>query len=98
MACVAVASARSRSRWSTWTTFKSVNDGHGHAVGDQVLARIASILRGVVREQDLVARLGGDEFLLLFTLHDHDHDTARQRCETVVDTIATTGWARCRRG
>jgi diguanylate cyclase (GGDEF)-like protein len=70
--------------------FKLVNDGHGHAVGDKVLARIASILRSGVREQDLVARLGGDEFLLLFTLHDHE--AARRRCETVVEAIASTGW------
>jgi diguanylate cyclase (GGDEF)-like protein len=71
--------------------FKSVNDSYGHAVGDKVLARIASILRSGVREQDLVVRLGGDEFLLLFTLHDHE--AARRRCETIVETIVSTGWA-----
>lgn len=70
--------------------FKSVNDGYGHAVGDEVLARIASILRSGVREQDLVVRLGGDEFLLLFTLHDHE--AARRRCETILDAIASAGW------
>ncbi|GAA4002720.1 hypothetical protein GCM10022247_24460 [Allokutzneria multivorans] len=42
--------------------FKMINDRHGHAVGDRVLAGIAARLRAVVRPPDLVARLGGDEF------------------------------------
>jgi diguanylate cyclase (GGDEF)-like protein len=42
-----------------------VNDRFGHAVGDQVLAEVASRLRQVAREEDRVARLGGDEFALL---------------------------------
>jgi diguanylate cyclase (GGDEF)-like protein len=76
--------------------FKSVNDGYGHAVGDQVLARIAAILRSGVREQDLVVRLGGDEFLLLFTVHDRD--AARRRCEMIVETVASAGWAEVSEG
>lgn len=45
--------------------FKPVNDRFGHAVGDQVLAEVASRLRLMAREEDRVARLGGDEFALL---------------------------------
>ena len=45
--------------------FKLVNDTLGHLAGDEVLKRIASILRSSVRNQDLVARVGGDEFALL---------------------------------
>lgn len=45
--------------------FKQVNDGFGHARGDQVLAMVASALREAARDTDLVARLGGDEFALL---------------------------------
>jgi diguanylate cyclase (GGDEF)-like protein len=45
--------------------FKEINDAHGHAAGDVVLAAVAAEIRAAVREQDLVARLGGDEFVVL---------------------------------
>ncbi len=45
--------------------FKLVNDTHGHAGGDRVLAAVAkSLIRGV-RSEDLVARIGGEEFLIV---------------------------------
>lgn len=47
--------------------FKEINDGHGHAVGDQLLQCIAERLKATLRESDFVARLGGDEFVLLLT-------------------------------
>lgn len=43
--------------------FKPINDQHGHAFGDLVLAEVARRLRHYLREVDLPARLGGDEFV-----------------------------------
>jgi diguanylate cyclase (GGDEF)-like protein len=45
--------------------FKEVNDLHGHAVGDELLADIAQRLRSILRMEDMVARLGGDEFTII---------------------------------
>jgi diguanylate cyclase (GGDEF)-like protein len=45
--------------------FKTINDTHGHHVGDRVLAAVAESIAERVRNEDLVARYGGDEFLLL---------------------------------
>lgn len=45
--------------------FKTVNDSYGHQTGDAVLASVSSVLRNIVRPQDLVARQGGEEFAVL---------------------------------
>ena len=45
--------------------FKSVNDTHGHPIGDQVLKGVAQILREKARDTDLVARYGGEEFAVI---------------------------------
>jgi diguanylate cyclase (GGDEF)-like protein len=46
--------------------FKRINDTWSHAVGDEVLRTVASILRQHVRQSDVVARFGGEEFVVLF--------------------------------
>jgi diguanylate cyclase (GGDEF)-like protein/PAS domain S-box-containing protein len=45
--------------------FKRVNDRFGHAVGDEVLRRVAGIAEASVRDRDMVGRLGGEEFAVL---------------------------------
>ena len=44
---------------------KQINDGHGHAAGDDALRQVANALRSVLRESDIVARWSGDEFVAL---------------------------------
>ncbi len=54
--------------------FKSINDEHGHAVGDEVLRVVAARVRAAVRATDLVARVGGDELLVVMSgITDEDH-------------------------
>lgn len=56
--------------------FKSVNDGHGHPVGDRVLQQVARLLRDNVRQSDQIGRWGGEEFVILLPnseLHQARH-------------------------
>jgi two-component system cell cycle response regulator len=45
--------------------FKSVNDNHGHAVGDEVLIRTVKVFLGVLEATSLLGRIGGEEFAVL---------------------------------
>src|SRR5260370_23689174 len=47
--------------------FKNINDTYGHGAGDQVLRRVAAILKEHTRASDISGRMGGDEFLLVIT-------------------------------
>jgi diguanylate cyclase (GGDEF)-like protein len=46
--------------------FKRLSDNHGHATGDEVLRRVAGLLKRNFRATDLVARYGGEEFVVAF--------------------------------
>jgi two-component system cell cycle response regulator len=52
--------------------FKTINDRHDHAVGDQVLRETAARLAAVAREEDIVARYGGEEFVVMLAELPHD--------------------------
>lgn len=70
--------------------FKRVNDGHGHAVGDRVLASLAQLLRQHTRSSDLLARVGGEEFLLV--LPGTELGTAVDIAERTRSAIAAAGF------
>ncbi|MFT7649604.1 MAG: diguanylate cyclase (GGDEF)-like protein/PAS domain S-box-containing protein [Candidatus Poriferisodalaceae bacterium] len=66
--------------------FKTVNDGLGHSVGDEVLKVLAFRLQQHVRPSDTAARLGGDEFAVL--LADHNTPaTAQAICERLLNAL-----------
>jgi len=69
--------------------FKPVNDTHGHAAGDRLLAEIARRLAESVRPGDLVARMGGDEFVVLVPLDGHaDDDWLRAMGQRLQATVS----------
>jgi diguanylate cyclase (GGDEF)-like protein len=45
--------------------FKAINDTHGHAVGDELIANAAARIRHLIRRDDVAARYGGDEFVVM---------------------------------
>lgn len=59
--------------WIDIDYFKSINDTHGHAAGDQVLREMVRIVKNSIRETDSLARLGGDEFVLLMPFTNEEN-------------------------
>ena len=65
--------------------FKSINDNHGHNVGDEVLISIATLFNDKIRQQDDVARWGGEEFL--FILPDTSPAQAKIFSQRIHDSL-----------
>lgn len=68
--------------------FKSVNDMHGHPVGDLVLRNVAQTLKRSIRHNDILARYGGEEFAVV--LPGADIEDAKNWAERVRQLIANT--------
>lgn len=70
--------------------FKRVNDDHGHAIGDLVLARLARLLMASTRTSDLLARIGGEEFIAV--LVGTPIDLAGDICERLRQMVEHHPW------
>ena len=70
--------------------FKSINDVHGHDLGDKVLLTVANRLQASVRGEDTVSRWGGDEFACILLGVNKEADVARI-AEKMIDRIAEVG-------
>ena len=62
--------------------FKSVNDAHGHLVGDRLLIAVAQRMKSALREGDTLARIGGDEFIAVLVDLERSDD-----CKPVLDRM-----------
>ncbi len=68
--------------------FKSINDTHGHAAGDELLKEFSQRIVGALRTSDRVYRLGGDEFVVVLQ-HLHNEAEAAAIAQKILDTMHT---------
>jgi len=66
--------------------FKKVNDVHGHVVGDEVLRKVADVIRSRSPDGSCCARLGGDEFAVLIS--GHPDPVISQSVSAIISAIA----------
>lgn len=72
--------------------FKSINDAHGHTIGDLVLINISKAVQDIVRMTDIFARFGGDEFVIIMPETDINSasivaENLRSRIETLTTSV-----------
>lgn len=69
--------------------FKSINDSFGHAVGDQVLRRVAEVVEGELRSNDTFGRIGGEEFCIVLSKADV------KAAYTIAERVRRRIWSDC---
>ncbi|MBL8034975.1 MAG: diguanylate cyclase [Leptospiraceae bacterium] len=68
--------------------FKSINDQHGHATGDEVLRETVNRIRTVLRENEIFARIGGEEFAIFIPLVTRENAIVlAERIRVAVDSL-----------
>lgn len=66
--------------------FKQINDSYGHVLGDEVLVKLASLLKNNLRAADFIARFGGDEFaILLEGATEKEAGLVAEKIRTIID-------------
>ena len=73
--------------------FKSVNDNYGHTIGDQVLIKLANLLKTHIRESDFVARWGGEEFMVVCA--NININGLKTLAQKICDTVAEYDFSFC---
>jgi diguanylate cyclase (GGDEF)-like protein/putative nucleotidyltransferase with HDIG domain len=68
--------------------FKSINDGHGHHVGDRALQEVAAVLRAAIRPYDICVRYAGDEFIVVLSgCSAEEAERKRVELQTAIDDV-----------
>jgi diguanylate cyclase (GGDEF)-like protein len=68
--------------------FKSINDTHGHHVGDRALRGVAEVLRQTIRPYDICVRYAGDEFIVVLSgCGGEEAERKRQELKRAVDQL-----------
>lgn len=67
--------------------FKEINDTAGHAVGDEVLIKVAARIQSIILPPNFTARFGGDEFLIVIQ-QDASEEKLRQLCDQLIAVMA----------
>lgn len=66
--------------------FKNINDNYGHDIGDEVLHRVAKVLKQNTRNHDLVGRFGGEEFIVVMPQHKLEQALlVAERCRKAIE-------------
>jgi len=64
--------------------FKTINDTHGHQAGDEVLKKVASVVKNMIRQDDFAGRYGGEEFIVVLD------KCTQERGQVIAERIRST--------